>query len=137
MFYPNGCKCSGSMSVQVVKKRHVVALKIMGRIGWGAKAVIYAMIGGLACQNAVGDRGLSASPEVKVLQCTQSLQHKDLPSSWSSEEQAILLQRVLQILKSLDCLLQNDSYVKHSTHGILCWRFYIELQGTCDLKVAR
>lgn len=35
----------------------------MGRIGWGAKAVIYALIGGLACENAVGDRGQSASPE--------------------------------------------------------------------------
>lgn len=35
----------------------------MGRIGWGAKAVIYALIGGLACDNAVGNDDNSASPQ--------------------------------------------------------------------------
>ena len=39
-------------------------LKLLGRVGWGAKAVIYALIGGLACDNAVGNENSSASPQV-------------------------------------------------------------------------
>lgn len=47
-----------------VKEKHLMWLKLLGRIGWGAKATIYALIGGLACDNAVGNIDSSASPQV-------------------------------------------------------------------------
>ncbi len=58
----------GSTAIaQAWKVRHVMWLKIMGRVGWGAKAVIYALLGGLACDNAVGDKDKnSASPQVTL-----------------------------------------------------------------------
>ena len=52
--------------------------ELLGRIGWGAKATIYALIGGLACDNAVGDKNSSASPQVNfarsVLQYCRDIQ---------------------------------------------------------------
>jgi hypothetical protein len=51
---------------QAFKSRHLFWLKLMGRVGWGAKAVVYAVLGGLACDNAVGGQG-SASPQVLSL----------------------------------------------------------------------
>ena len=46
------------------KEKHLMWIKLLGRVGWGAKCVIYALIGGLACDNATGNRNSSASPQV-------------------------------------------------------------------------
>lgn len=49
-----------------MKIRHEKWLKLLGRIGWAAKAIIYALIGGLACKNGVQDDGSNASPQVPL-----------------------------------------------------------------------
>jgi hypothetical protein len=56
--------------------KYHTALAWAGRIGWCGKAVVYAMIGGLACKSAVGgDRPdpslpeteqIAASPQVRI-----------------------------------------------------------------------
>ena len=47
-----------------VRGAHVGWLKFLGRVGWVAKGLLYALIGGLACDSAVGDESASASPQV-------------------------------------------------------------------------
>ncbi|KAK9814923.1 hypothetical protein WJX73_002151 [Symbiochloris irregularis] len=47
-----------------VKPRHYMIVRILGRVGWNAKGLVYALIGGLSCQSAVGDGDEnSASPQ--------------------------------------------------------------------------
>jgi len=58
--------------------KYHTALAWAGRVGWVGKAVVYAMIGGLACDSAVGNSRpdpnlpqtaqISASPQVSCLQ---------------------------------------------------------------------
>ena len=51
-------------SPQQARETHHKWLKLLGRIGWTAKGIIYSLIGGLACKNAAGDQDSSASPQV-------------------------------------------------------------------------
>ena len=51
-------------SPQQAREAHHKWLKLLGRIGWTAKGIIYSLIGGLACKNAAGDKDSSASPQV-------------------------------------------------------------------------
>eukprot|EP00884_Botryococcus_braunii_P022405 jgi/Botrbrau1/8849/Bobra.50_2s0008.1 len=50
---------------QVIKKRQLKAIQVLGSIGWVFKGIVYAIIGGLSCQSAVGDSDsyASASPQ--------------------------------------------------------------------------
>jgi hypothetical protein len=50
----------------VIKKRQLKAIQVLGSIGWVFKGIVYAIIGGLSCQSAVGDSQeyASASPQV-------------------------------------------------------------------------
>lgn len=51
---------------QVIKRRQLRAIQVLGSTGWVFKGIVYAIIGGLSCQSAVGDSDeyASASPQV-------------------------------------------------------------------------
>lgn len=58
-----GLSCLTCLLVQV-KPRDYIYVKILGKIGWVAKALVYSIIGGQCCNSAVGDDSMSISPQV-------------------------------------------------------------------------
>lgn len=66
--HSRGCSCQLScnsgviMQVTGLPTKYHTALAWAGRIGWVGKAVVYAMIGGLACQFAVS--GYTPNPDL-------------------------------------------------------------------------
>ena len=73
-----GLRINRPRQVTALPTKYHKALAWTGRIGWVGKAVVYAMIGGLACQSAVGNdkpdphlpqtEQVAASPQVGVSQ---------------------------------------------------------------------
>ncbi|KAK9830232.1 hypothetical protein WJX72_010471 [[Myrmecia] bisecta] len=47
-----------------VKRKHRRALRILGKFGWVFKGIVYAIIGGMACKSAVGDRNGNSNESV-------------------------------------------------------------------------
>ena len=48
-----------------MKPRDVKIVKVLGKVGWVAKALVYSIIGGEACQSGVGHDVGSISPQVQ------------------------------------------------------------------------
>lgn len=46
-----------------IKPRDYWIVRIVGRVGWCAKGLVYGLIGGMCCQSAVGDDETSVSPQ--------------------------------------------------------------------------
>ena len=51
-----------------MKPRDVKVVKVLGKVGWVAKALVYSIIGGQACNSAVGDDSTgSISPQARPI----------------------------------------------------------------------
>jgi hypothetical protein len=69
-----------SHPAQVRRSKHIRILATVGRIGWVGKALIYASIGGLACQTAVHPhapqpQGATMSPQVLTWSWNAIVEH--------------------------------------------------------------